>query len=116
MRDFNSVVVYKNKGDKSDCNNKRNISLLSSVGKVFSLRGPKQATKYREKVNPESQCGFRSKRSTIDMIFYVRQLQKCQVLYYFIDVSKAVDLVSRDGLLKIPANIDYPSRLLRIIQ
>ena len=55
------------------------------------------------RIYPESQCGFRAKRSTIDMVFSLRQLQeKCREqqmpLYIaFIDLTKAFDLVSRDG-------------------
>ena len=57
-----------------------------------------------ERIYPESQCGFRAKMATIDMIFSLRQLQeKCREqgkpLYVaFIDLTKAFDLVSRDGL------------------
>ena len=54
---------------------------------------------------PESQCGFRTNRGTIDnMIFTARQLQeKCQEqnvdLYItFVDLTKAFDTVSRDRL------------------
>ena len=53
---------------------------------------------------PESQCGFRSNRRTIDMIIVLRQVQeKCREqnigLYAaFVDLTKAFDTVSRDGL------------------
>ena len=56
---------------------------------------------------PESQCGFRKDRGTI----YIRQLQEnCQEetvdLYMtFIDLIKAFDTVSRDGLWKIMAKL-----------
>ena len=53
---------------------------------------------------PESQYGIRSNRGMTDMIFVLRQIQeKCREqdmgLYAaFVDLIKAFDTVSRDGL------------------
>ena len=102
MKDSVIVTLYKNKGDRSDCNNHRGISLMSIVGKCFARVVLTRLQKIAERVYPESQCGFRAKRSTTDMIFSFRQLQeKCreqhQPLYVaFIDLTKAFDLVSRE--------------------
>ncbi|XP_018013086.1 uncharacterized protein LOC108670145 [Hyalella azteca] len=79
MRNAKIITLYKNKGDRSDCNNYRGISLLSIVGKVFArvVLGHLQAL--ADRVYPESQCGFRAQRGTSDMIFSLRQLQeKCR--------------------------------------
>ena len=37
FKDAKVVALYKNKGDRSDCNNHRGVSLLSVVGKVFPM-------------------------------------------------------------------------------
>ena len=121
MRDANIVTLYKNKGERSDCNNYRGISLLSIVGKAFPCVALKKLQSLAERVYPEFQCGFRAKRSTIDMIFSLRQLQeKCREqrlpLYIaFIDLTKAFDLVSRSGLFRLLQRIGCPPKLLKII-
>ena len=85
---------------------------------VILIRLQKQA----ERLYPESQCGFHAERSTIDMIFSLQQLQeKCREqhmpLYIaFIDLTKAVDLVSRDGLFKVLPKIGCPPKLQSMIE
>ena len=122
MRDANIITIYKNKGSRGDCNNYRGISLLSIVGKLFARVVLKRLQVLANRVYPESQCGFRAGRSTIDMVFSVRQLQeKCREqgrpLYMaFIDLTKAFDLVSRDGLFKILEKIGCPPILLSIVK
>ena len=121
MRDAKIVTLYKNKGERSDCNNYRGISLLSIVGKVFARVILSHLQKLAERVYPESQCGFRAERSTVNMIFSLRQLQKCREqqmpLYVaFIDLTKAFDLVSRDGLFKILSKIGCPPKLQSLIE
>ncbi|KAK2187513.1 hypothetical protein NP493_163g03002 [Ridgeia piscesae] len=55
----------------------------------------------------ETQCGFRGNRSTVDMIFCLRQLQeKCTEqdrprYMVFVDFSKAFDTVGRTGLWQL---------------
>ena len=122
MRDSIISTLYKNKGDRSDRNNYRGISLLCIAGKLFARVALYRLQKIAERVYPESQCGFRSNRSTVDMIFSLRQLQeKCkeqqQPLYIaFIDLTKAFDLVSRDGLFKILPLLGCPPKLLSFIK
>ena len=121
MRDAKIITLYKNKGERSDCNNYRGISLLSIVGKVYARVILGHIQKLADRIYPESQCGFRAKRSTVDMIFSIRQLQeKCKEqnmpLYVaFIDLTKAFDLVSREGLFKILPKVGCPPKLLSLI-
>ena len=121
MRDAKIITLYKNKGDRSDCNNYRGISLLSIVGKVFARVLLPRLQALGDRVYPESQCGFRPGRSTIDMIFSIRQLQeKCReqrqpLFIAFVDLTKAFDLVSRNGLFALLKRIGCPPTLLSLI-
>ena len=121
MRDARIITLYKNKGDRGDCNNYRGISLLSTVGKAFARVVLSRLRVIAERVYPEAQCGFRTSRSTIDMIFSLRQLQeKCReqrrpLFIAFIDLTKAFDLVSRAGLFTLLHRIGCPEKLLKMI-
>ncbi|XP_071941032.1 uncharacterized protein [Antedon mediterranea] len=69
------VTLYKNKGDRRCCDNYRGISLFNICGKVFGKVVLQRLLPLAERVYPESQCSFRFGRSTIDMIFSIRQLE-----------------------------------------
>ena len=120
MRDANIITLYKNKGDRSDCNY-RGISFLSIVGKTFARVVLNRLQLLAERVYLEANCGFRAERSPIDMIFSLSQLQeKCREqrrpLYIaFIGLTKALDLVSRAGLFTLLQRIGCPPKLLRMI-
>ena len=64
-----------------------------------------------DNVLPENQYGFLAQRSRIDMIFAARQVQeKCreqnQDMYMvFVNLTKALDTINRDGLWQILRNI-----------
>ena len=123
FRDALIVSLYKNKGEKSDCSNYRGISLLSTAGKILArVLLDRITSTVAEEVLPESQCGFRSGRGTTDMVFVLRQIQeKCREqnmgLYAaFIDLTKAFDTVSREGLWKIMFKLGCPPKFLTILQ
>ena len=78
----NAVIVslYKNKEEKSNCSNYGCITLLFIAGILLArvLLNRLIPTTAQENTS-ESQCGFRSNRGTIDMIFMLRQIQeKCR--------------------------------------
>ena len=109
------LPLYKSKGEKSVCDNYRGITLLESVGKVLARvllnRLQKEICPV---VIPESQCGFRSGRGCVDMIFSARQVQeKCieqQMPLYqvFVDLTKAFDTVNREALWKVLGKLGCP--------
>ena len=115
---------FKRKGNPQVCDNHRGISLLSIAGKILAkiLLNRLNAHLDQTGLIPESQCGFRKDRGTIDMIFTARQLQeKCQEqnvdLYMtFVDLTKAFDTVSRDGLWKIMAKFGCPPRFIAMVR
>ena len=78
FRDALIVALYKNKGSKADCGKYRGISLLSIVGKIFARIVLNRLIAVPEANIPKAQYGFLPGRSTVDMIFTVRQVQeKC---------------------------------------
>ena len=122
-KDSNIVTIYKKKGDKSSCGNSRGISLLSVAGKVLAkIMLSRLTTHITEDILPETQCGFRKNRSTLDMIFAARQVQeKCREqdkdLYItFIDLTKAFDTVNREILWIILKKFGTPPKFLNILK
>lgn len=116
------TTLYKRKGDQGDCNNYRGISLLSVTGKLLARLILVSLQVLAEEIYPEAQCGFRAGRSTTDMIFSVRQLQKkaCeqqQPLHLaFVDLTKAFDLVDRQSLFVVLQKAGCPPTLLSLIR
>ena len=120
FKDASIIHLFKRKGNPQLCDNHRGISLLSVAGKVLARVLLNRLNEHLEQTGllPESQCGFRKDRGTIDMIFTARQLQeKCQEqnmdLYMtFVDLTKAFDTVSREGFWKIMAKFGCPTKFV----
>jgi len=68
------IIPIHKKGDKTDCNNYRGISLLPTTYKFFSNILLLRLIPYAKEIIGDHQCGFRSNRSTIDHIFCIRQI------------------------------------------
>lgn len=121
MRDTKIITLYKNKGDHGDFNNYQGISLLCIVGKAFACVVLNRLQSLAERVYPEAQYRFRARRSIIDMVFSLQQLQeRCweqrRLLYVtFNDLTKAFDLVSRKGLFTLLQKTGCSPKLLRMI-
>ena len=100
------IVPLPKKGDLTLRANWRGITLLSVPGKLFARIIASRLSEYAEThgLLPEWQCGFRSGRSTTDMIFALRliletaALKKLPLYLLFIDLVKAYDSVARLGL------------------
>nr|VZI48828.1 unnamed protein product [Spirometra erinaceieuropaei] len=123
FKDATIVHLYKRKGNRQVCDNHRGISLLNIAGKIFARILLNRLNNHLEQVLlPESQCGFRRHRGTMDMIFAARQLQeKCQEmrthLYStFVDLTKAFDTVNREGLWNIMQKFGCPERFTQMVR
>jgi len=67
------VPIHK-KGDKTDCNNYRGISLLPTTYKILSNILLSKLIPYAKEIIGDQQCGFRRNRSTINQIMCIRQI------------------------------------------
>ena len=81
FKDAPIIHLFKRKGNPQLCDNHRDISSVSTAGKVLAIVLFNRLNEHLEQSEllSESQCGFRKDRRTIDMIFTARQIQeKCQ--------------------------------------
>ncbi|XP_005102894.1 uncharacterized protein LOC101847595 [Aplysia californica] len=123
FKDANIIHIYKRKGNRQNCDNHRGISLLSIAGKILARVLLNRLLHHLEQgLLPETQCGFWAKRGTTDMIFAARQLQEkcqeqhCDLLVTFVDLTKAFDTVSREGLWRIMEKYGCPSKFITIVR
>jgi len=118
-----SIIVHiHKKGDKTDRNNYRGISVLPTTYKMLSNILLSRLIPHAKEIIGDHQCGFRRNRSTIDHIFCIRQIiekkweYKKEVHQLFIDFKKAYDSVRREVLSKILIEFRIPTNLVRLIR
>ena len=100
------VPIFKKKGSHFDPNNYRGITLLSCLGKLFTLCLNARLTKFvtDRHIIGEEQTAFREGYSTMDNVFVLNEiiniyLHNHKRLYCcFIDYQKAFDTINRSAL------------------
>jgi hypothetical protein len=110
-----SIIVPIHKtGDKTDYNNYRGISLLSTSYTILSNILLPRLSPYMDEIIGDHQCGFRRSRSATDQIFCIRQILGKKWKYnetvhqLFIDFKKAYDSVRREVLYNILIGFGIP--------
>ena len=115
------IPIFK-KGDKTDCNNYRGISLLSTSHKILSNIILNRLLPYSDDIIGDYQCGFKRNRSTSDQMFAVRQLIEKNWEYnkpfhqLFVDFIKAYDSIIKTKMYQILITMGIPKKLVKMIQ
>ena len=116
--------IYKKKGNKSDPDNYRPITLLSCLGKLFTAVINDRLKTYSENnhIIGEEQLGFRNGYSTIDGTFILHTLinimgKNKKALYaVFIDLKKAFPSISRPLLFKKLSQMPIGTNVFKCIK
>ena len=118
------IIPLHKKGDKNNVDNYRGITLLSTLGKLFSRILNNRLSTWAEtfSVYIEAQAGFREHMSTTDNIFVLHGLithslnNDQQLFCSFTDFSKAFDYVVRDVLWFKLLQFGIRGKMLDIIE
>ena len=117
------IIKLPKKGDLSNCDNYRGITLLSTPGKIFNRILLERMKKAVDDILRDNQAGFRSNRSYTDQIATLRiiveqSLEWNSSLYInFVDYRKAFDSLHRDTLCQLLRHYGIPEKMtLRLIK
>ncbi len=118
------VPIFK-KGDDTDPNNYRGISITSCLGKLFTRIYNERLLEFLHIKDAMSNCqiGFAKGKRTSDHIFVLKcileeaKINKKPIYGCFVDLKKAFDTVWRNGLLyKLLSQYDVSTKFVKIIQ
>lgn len=116
------IPVYKGKGDVTQCDSYRPISLIDMISKAFGTLIRARVEKLVDPKLHECQAGFRKGRSCQDMIFTLRMLRGYANEYRvpmhacFVDLKKAYDSIDREALWRILPLYNVDGKLLEMIK
>lgn len=121
--------IYKGKGDMNDINNYRGLTVVSAIYKIYTTLLCRRLDIHLEskKLRAKTQCGFRSKHSTVTAQFVLAHsiAKTCahrgvggqnKALYVcFVDFQKAFDYVLRNKLFDRLRNLGIKGHILSTI-
>ena len=118
------VIPLHKKGDANEVENYRGITLLSTLGKLFTRVINNRLNEWAENYSVliEAQAGFRIHMSTVDNIVVLHGLishilnQGKRLFCAFIDFTKAFDYIVRDNLWYKLIKVGLRGKLLYIIK
>ena len=116
------IVLIHKKGNTSNINNYRPISLLPIMYKVFSNILLQRMIRTLDLHQPREQAGFRAGYSTIDHLQVVNQLQEkaneynIPLCFAFIDYEKAFNSIAFEPLFEGLKNQGVDEAYLNILQ
>ena len=117
-----TIIKLPKKGNLSDCNNWRGITLLSVPGKVLAAIVLERIYGSLEQYIREGQAGFRKGRSCADQIFVLRNIieqsveWRREMVINFIDFKKAFDSLHRPTMWNILRSYGLPMKIINIIR
>ena len=117
------VPIYKD-GDKHIADNYRGITLLSVVGKLYTVILNKRLSRWceRNQILVDEQAGFREARSTSDQLFILREAvldrsrRNKDTYCCFLDIKKAYDTVFREGLWRRLWEAGVKGKMWRVLK
>ncbi len=118
------IIPLHKKGNINSTNNYRGITLVSTVGKLFTRVLNNRLSAWAEQyfVYIEAQAGFRKNMSTVDHIFVLHSLitkftnKGSKLFCAFVDFTKAFDYVVRDNLWYKLLQLGVKGKMLNVIK
>ena len=116
------IIKIPKKGDTTQCDNYRGISLLSVPSKIFARA---IINRLYDEVNiklRQEQAGFRRGRNTTEQIFTLRNIIEQSIewqssLYInFVNFEKAFDSVHQESLWKIMKAYGIPQKIINMVR
>jgi len=115
----NIIIPIPKKGDLSDYNNYRGISLMSIVGKLYNKLLLARVQPLVSTLLRGNQNGFRGNRGTSELILAMRRLLEILTkknstggIFTFIDFKKAFDSINRSRMIKILRAYGVPIKVI----